>query len=150
MSEKSFFLRLSTFGFLYFARLTKIPESLVLLRIINQERSIRSVNLIFKLLAAWTIIAGIVLVLERTGNFWTGDNVRRNIEYLDCLYMILVTLATVGYGDIVCTSYLGRIFIIFVIIGALITVTTHMSELSELFQQNNQYHRSIYIEHNPR
>nr|CAH8830785.1 unnamed protein product [Trichobilharzia regenti] len=139
-----------TFGFLYFARLTKIPESLVLLRIINQERSIRSVNLIFKLLAAWTIIAGIVLVLERTGNFWTGDNVRRNIEYLDCLYMILVTLATVGYGDIVCTSYLGRIFIIFVIIGALITVTTHMSELSELFQQNNQYHRSIYIEHNPR
>ncbi|KAH8851255.1 Calcium-activated potassium channel slo-1 [Schistosoma japonicum] len=138
------------FGFLYFARLTRIPESLVLLRIINQERSIRIVNLIFKLLAAWTVIAGFVLVLESLGNFWVIGNTYRSLEYLDCLYMILVTLATVGYGDIVCTSYLGRIFIIFVIIGALITVTTHISELSELFQQHNQYHKGIYMEHIPR
>ncbi|TNN10182.1 Calcium-activated potassium channel subunit alpha-1 [Schistosoma japonicum] len=146
----SFYLELSLFGFLYFARLTRIPESLVLLRIINQERSIRIVNLIFKLLAAWTVIAGFVLVLESLGNFWVIGNTYRSLEYLDCLYMILVTLATVGYGDIVCTSYLGRIFIIFVIIGALITVTTHISELSELFQQHNQYHKGIYMEHIPR
>ncbi|CAH8487309.1 unnamed protein product [Heterobilharzia americana] len=139
-----------TFGFLYFARLTKIPESLVLLRIINQERSIRSVNLIFKLLAAWTVISGVVLILEHVGDFWITNNSYRQLYYLDCLYMILVTLATVGYGDVVCTSYLGRIFIIFVIIGALISVTTHMSELSELFQQNNQYQRTIYSEVNPK
>ncbi|CAH8465441.1 unnamed protein product [Schistosoma guineensis] len=80
-------------GFLYFARLTKIPESLVLLRIINHERSIRIVDLIFKLLAAWTVIAGIAFV---------------------------------------------------------VSVTTHMSELSELFKQHNQYNKAIYMEHNPR
>ncbi|CAH8465425.1 unnamed protein product [Schistosoma guineensis] len=137
-------------GFLYFARLTKIPESLVLLRIINHERSIRIVDLIFKLLAAWTVIAGIAFVLEHIGNFWTTEGNNQKLEYLDCLYMILVTLATVGYGDIVCTSYLGRIFIIFVIIGTLVSVTTHMSELSELFKQHNQYNKAIYMEHNPR
>ncbi|CAH8474962.1 unnamed protein product [Schistosoma rodhaini] len=131
-------------------QLTKIPESLVLLRIINHERSIRIVNLIFELLAAWTVIAGIAFVLERMGNFWITERNGQKLEYLDCLYMILVTLATVGYGDIVCISYLGRIFIIFVIIGALISVTTHMSELSELFQQHNQYNKVIYMEHNPK
>ncbi|VDP68898.1 unnamed protein product [Schistosoma mattheei] len=55
-------------GFLYFVRLTKIPESLVLLRIINHERSIRIVDLIFKLLAAWTVIAGIAFVVSYINN----------------------------------------------------------------------------------
>ncbi|VDP42570.1 unnamed protein product [Schistosoma curassoni] len=145
-----FYVEMSLLGFLYFARLTKIPESLVLLRIINHERSIRIVDLIFKLLAAWTVIAGIAFILEHIGNFWTTEANNQKLEYLDCLYMILVTLATVGYGDIVCTSYLGRIFIIFVIIGTLVSVTTHMSELSELFKQHNQYNKAIYMEHNPR
>lgn len=62
------FFFLLVLGFLYFARLTKIPESLVLLRIINHERSIRIVDLIFKLLAAWTVIAGIAFVVSYINN----------------------------------------------------------------------------------
>ncbi|OON16288.1 hypothetical protein X801_07901, partial [Opisthorchis viverrini] len=50
------------FGFLYFTRLTKITETLVLLHLIDDERSIRKMKLVSKLLAAWFTLAGVILL----------------------------------------------------------------------------------------
>lgn len=36
------------------------------------------------------------------------------------MYLVMVTMSTVGYGDIVVQTALGRTFIIFFIIGGLV------------------------------
>ncbi|VDP82757.1 unnamed protein product [Echinostoma caproni] len=138
------------FGFLYFTKINKITEAIVLLSLVDQERSIRKLKLISQLLAAWFTFAGIILLLERIGDFWEHREILRDLEFLDCIYFLLVTVATVGYGDIVCTSYLGRLVIIFVIVSALISITTHMSELYELFRCSKQYSGSFNNEYHPR
>lgn len=43
------------------------------------------------------------------------------LTYWECVYFMLVTMATVGYGDIVCKTTLGRIFMVFFILGALVS-----------------------------
>ena len=40
--------------------------------------------------------------------------------YWECVYFTLVTMSTVGYGDIVCVSSIGRFFMVFFILGALV------------------------------
>ncbi|KAF8572351.1 hypothetical protein P879_00410 [Paragonimus westermani] len=137
-------------GFLYFTRITKITESLVLLNFVDEERNIRKLKIVSKLMAAWFTLAGVILLLERIGNFWMMREEQRKVDYFDCVYFLLVTIATVGYGDFVCTSYLGRLVTIFIIIAALISVTTHMSELYELFRANRRYAGTFNNEYHPR
>ncbi|KER23924.1 hypothetical protein T265_14525, partial [Opisthorchis viverrini] len=63
-----------------------------------------------------------VMQFERIGDFWIEgktDPKGPTLSYFDCFYFLLVTVATVGYGDIVCTTFIGRVVIIMVIIGAL-------------------------------
>ncbi|KAA0193960.1 Calcium-activated potassium channel [Fasciolopsis buskii] len=138
------------FGFLYFTKITKITEAVVLLNLVDQERSIRKLKLISQLLAAWFTFAGIILLLERIGDFWEHREILRDLEFLDCIYFLLVTVATVGYGDIVCTSYLGRLVNIFIIVSALVSITTHISELYELFRFSRQYSGTFNNEYHPR
>ncbi len=43
------------------------------------------------------------------------------ISYWDCVYFLLVTVTTVGYGDIYCRTVLGRFFMVFIIMGGLVS-----------------------------
>jgi len=43
--------------------------------------------------------------------------------YWECVYFTLVTMSTVGYGDIVCVSPIGRFFMVFFILGALVSLS---------------------------
>ena len=40
------------------------------------------------------------------------------LGYWECVYFLMVTMSTVGYGDIVCTTSIGRVFqILFLGVG---------------------------------
>lgn len=47
--------------------------------------------------------------MENTGNFPTFGDVH-DISFAECLYFLMVTMSTVGYGDITCTTKVGRVF----------------------------------------
>lgn len=62
-----------------------------------------------------------VLQLENSGDpFAQFENTQR-ISYWECVYFMVVTMGTVGYGDITCQTALGRLFMIFFILGGLVS-----------------------------
>lgn len=53
--------------------------------------------------------------------------------FFDALYFSVVTMATVGYGDIIPVTRAGRILVIFVIIGGVGTFMSVLANATELF-----------------
>jgi len=46
------------------------------------------------------------------------------MTYWECVYFTLVTMSTVGYGDLHCQTTLGRTFMVFFILGALVCLSS--------------------------
>ena len=55
--------------------------------------------------------------LENSGDPPDFDNIHL-VSYWECVYFVMVTMTTVGYGDIVCTTAFGRGFqVMFLLVG---------------------------------
>ena len=58
-----------------------------------------------------------VHLLENSGDPPDFDN-GQILTYWDCVYFLMVTMSTVGYGDIACVTALGRGFqVLFLLVG---------------------------------
>lgn len=53
-------------------------------------------------------------------------------NFLDALYMTVITLATIGYGEVHPLSATGRVFTIFLILGGIGTMTYIFSSITAL------------------
>jgi len=65
--------------------------------------------------------------LENSGDppdFSNGSH----ISYWNCVYFLMVTMSTVGYGDIFCTTILGKISIMLFILVGLVREIINISE----------------------
>ena len=55
--------------------------------------------------------------LENSGDPPDFDNGQK-LSYWDCVYFLMVTMSTVGYGDIACQTAIGRGFqVLFLLVG---------------------------------
>ena len=63
-----------------------------------------------------------IFQVENSGDFFDNFSNPHYMSYWECVYFTLVTMSTVGYGDVACTTAIGRFFMVFFILGALVRI----------------------------
>lgn len=58
--------------------------------------------------------------VENSGDPWENFQNSQSLSYWECVYLLMVTMSTVGYGDVYAKTTLGRLFMVFFILGGLV------------------------------
>jgi len=124
--------------FLRVLRLMSIPDILQYLNVLKLSTSIRLTQLIAMFISVWLAAAGIVHLLENSGDPPDFDN-GQSLTYWDCVYFLMVTMSTVGYGDISCITSLGRAFQVLFLTVGLALFASAIPEIIELLGNRTKY-----------
>ncbi|KAI0210709.1 Calcium-activated potassium channel slowpoke [Lamellibrachia satsuma] len=131
-------------------RLMTIPDVLQYLNILKTSNSIRLCQLVSTLISIWFTAAGFVHLVENSGDpFYNFSNPHR-MTYWESVYFMLVTMSTVGYGDIFCQTVIGRTFMVFFILGALAMFASFIPEIADILGTRTRYGGSYKKEHGKR
>ncbi|KAI6188951.1 BK channel [Aphelenchoides besseyi] len=136
--------------FLRALRLMTVPDILQYLNILKTSSSIRLTQLISIFVSVCLAGAGVIHLLENSGDPWKDFMNSHRISYPDCVYFLLVTMSTVGYGDIYCTTVLGRGFMVFFILGGLAMFASYVPEIADLIGNRQKYGGDYKGEHGKR
>ncbi|XP_076327174.1 calcium-activated potassium channel slowpoke-like [Tachypleus tridentatus] len=135
--------------FLRALRLMSVPDILQYLNVLKTSSSIRLAQLISIVISVWLTAAGIIHLLENSGDPLDFDNAH-NLSYWECVYFLIVTMSTVGYGDIFCETTLGRAFIVVFILVGLAVFASCIPEILELVGTRHKYGGEYRREHGKR
>ena len=103
--------------FLRAMRLMSVPDILQYLNILKTTTSIRLAQLVSLFVSVWLTGAGVVHLLENSGNL-PDFSKPEPITYWNAVYFLMVTMSTVGYGDITCLTEVGRVIqLMFLAVG---------------------------------
>ena len=111
-----------------------LTEAITVLQFIPYiSRTVTDVwSLLIYVLVLWLTSTGIYHLLESQGDPWNNFANAQCEPFLIYAYAMIVTLSTVGYGDILPKTTLGRIFITFFIIGGLALFAAMLPKLTEI------------------
>ena len=126
---------------LRFLWLTEIITVLRFIPFINHD-AINIISLLLYFLILWLASSGIVQLLESQGDPWYDFKNGTRRSFFIYAYLIMVTVSTVGYGDIAPKTSSGRIFITFFIIVGLAFFAAMLPRLADV--TSSYYRRSQY------
>ncbi|CAH7472113.1 Kcnma1 [Phodopus roborovskii] len=112
--------------FLRALRLIQFSEILQFLNILKTSNSIKLVNLLSIFISTWLTAAGFIHLVENSGDPWENFQNNQALTYWECVYLLMVTMSTVGYGDVYAKTTLGRLFMVFFILGGLPLLCRHI------------------------
>ena len=114
--------------------LYNLPDVLVYIRVINSSQAIRVVQLMCTFICIVFFGSGLCFFLENNGDPWHDyeNHADPYLTYFTSFYYMVVTMSTVGYGDISTQTDLGRVFIIFFIIGGLSVFANALPEIIQI------------------
>nr|ADD16639.1 calcium-activated potassium channel variant Slo 4.5-UTR [Gallus gallus] len=118
--------------FLRALRLIQFSEILQFLNILKTSNSIKLVNLCSIFISTWLTAAGFIHLVENSGDPWENFQNNQQLTYWECVYLLMVTMSTVGYGDVYAKTTLGRLFMVFFILGGLAMFASYVPEIIEL------------------
>ncbi|XP_048590244.1 calcium-activated potassium channel subunit alpha-1 isoform X4 [Nematostella vectensis] len=122
----------------------KLSDILQILGLVSSSSGSTLAKMLGNLLALLFAFGGLVHLLENTGDPW-DFSVRQDWNYYECIYLLVVTMSTVGYGDYSPNTYVGRfIMMIFICIGLGI-FATHIPYFMEYFASHTPYHATYKI-----
>ncbi|KAB0346704.1 hypothetical protein FD754_011561 [Muntiacus muntjak] len=137
----SYYLKSNWLGlrFLRALRLLELPQILQILRAISTSNSVKFCKLLSIVLSTWLTASGFIHLVENSGDPWLKGRNSQNISYFESIYLVMATMSTVGFGDVVPRTYLGRIFIIVFTLGSLVLFANYIPEMVELFANQKKY-----------
>ncbi|XP_065372395.1 calcium-activated potassium channel slowpoke isoform X14 [Calliphora vicina] len=135
--------------FLRALRLMTVPDILQYLNVLKTSSSIRLAQLVSIFISVWLTAAGIIHLLENSGDPLDFNNAHR-LPYWTCVYFLIVTMSTVGYGDVYCETILGRTFLVFFLLVGLAMFASSIPEIIELVGSGNKYGGELKREHGKR
>ncbi|XP_048514281.1 calcium-activated potassium channel slowpoke isoform X33 [Athalia rosae] len=124
--------------FLRALRLMTVPDILQYLNILKTSSSIRLAQLVSIFISVWLTAAGIIHLLENSGDPFEFTN-PQHLSYWTCVYFLIVTMSTVGYGDVFCQTILGRTFLVFFLLVGLAIFASCIPEIIDLIGTRNKY-----------
>ncbi|XP_041424275.1 calcium-activated potassium channel subunit alpha-1 isoform X11 [Xenopus laevis] len=125
--------------FLRALRLIQFSEILQFLNILKTSNSIKLVNLCSIFISTWLTAAGFIHLVENSGDPWRNFENSQDLSYWECVYLLMVTMSTVGYGDVYAKTTLGRLFMVFFILGGLAMFASYVPEIIELIGNRKKY-----------
>ncbi|XP_073452908.1 calcium-activated potassium channel subunit alpha-1 isoform X23 [Aquarana catesbeiana] len=125
--------------FLRALRLIQFSEILQFLNILKTSNSIKLVNLCSIFISTWLTAAGFIHLVENSGDPWDDFRNSQSISYWECVYLLMVTMSTVGYGDVYAKTTLGRLFMVFFILGGLAMFARYVPEIAALILNRKKY-----------
>ncbi|XP_032397979.1 calcium-activated potassium channel subunit alpha-1a isoform X25 [Etheostoma spectabile] len=125
--------------FLRALRLIQFSEILQFLNILKTSNSIKLVNLCSIFISTWLTAAGFIHLVENSGDPWENFQNYQSLSYWECVYLLMVTMSTVGYGDVYAKTTLGRLFMVFFILGGLAMFASYVPEIIELIGNRKKY-----------
>uniref|UniRef100_A0A8C4ZYK7 BK channel n=1 Tax=Gadus morhua TaxID=8049 RepID=A0A8C4ZYK7_GADMO len=125
--------------FLRALRLIQFSEILQFLNILKTSNSIKLVNLCSIFISTWLTAAGFIHLVENSGDPWEDFKNSQSLSYWECVYLLMVTMSTVGYGDVYAKTTLGRLFMVFFILGGLAMFASYVPEIIELIGNRKKY-----------
>ncbi|XP_029465377.1 calcium-activated potassium channel subunit alpha-1 isoform X2 [Rhinatrema bivittatum] len=125
--------------FLRALRLIQFSEILQFLNILKTSNSIKLVNLCSIFISTWLTAAGFIHLVENSGDPWENFLNYQSLTYWECVYLLMVTMSTVGYGDVFAKTTLGRLFMVFFILGGLAMFASYVPEIIELIGNRKKY-----------
>nr|XP_015201802.1 PREDICTED: calcium-activated potassium channel subunit alpha-1 isoform X29 [Lepisosteus oculatus] len=125
--------------FLRALRLIQFSEILQFLNILKTSNSIKLVNLLSIFISTWLTAAGFIHLVENSGDPWENFQNSQPLTYWECVYLLMVTMSTVGYGDVYAKTTLGRLFMVFFILGGLAMFASYVPEIIELIGNRKKY-----------
>lgn len=135
--------------FLRALRLMTVPDILQYLNILKTSSSIRLAQLVSIFISVWLTAAGIIHLLENSGDPLEFANSQK-LSYWTCVYFLIVTMSTVGYGDVFCHTVLGRTFLVFFLLVGLAMFASSIPEIIELVGSGSKYGGELKREHGKR
>ena len=127
---------------LRFIWLVSVSDILNFTPFIRSQDSIDILSLLVRFVTFWLTAAGIVHLLEASGDPWEGFQNAQNVTFPEIIYFVMVTMSTVGYGDYFPETTTGRIFITFFILGGLAFFAITLPALVDIavnFYRRTQY-----------
>ncbi|XP_060712469.1 calcium-activated potassium channel subunit alpha-1-like [Hemiscyllium ocellatum] len=120
-------------------RLLQLPEILQYLRLLKRNSKIKLASLLSVFLGTWFTAAGFIHIIENSGDPWLTEPNEQSLTYWQCVYLLMVTMSTVGYGDLIVKTTVGQVFMVFFIILGLALFASHVPEIIEIIGSHRKY-----------
>ncbi|ELU16152.1 hypothetical protein CAPTEDRAFT_228021 [Capitella teleta] len=109
--------------------LIQTAEILQLVGLLKHRSSIRIVQVVSFFMAVWLSASGFVHVTENSGDPFYNYSNGQDLPYWKGFYWLLVTMSTVGYGDVNPATDITKAFIIVFIMGSFAMFSSMIPEL---------------------
>ncbi|XP_047145289.1 calcium-activated potassium channel slowpoke isoform X2 [Hydra vulgaris] len=141
--DNQYWIGLRFFRVIYLRKLGGILQSF---NVFEMGSSFEMLALIGNFLSIWLLSAGMVHLLENTGDPWSPILYSNNqtLSYFNCTYYLLVTMSTIGYGDVLCITFLGKIFTMLFIFVGLGLFASYIPAIADYASSHSKYNKMFY------